>query len=521
MKTALLVSGVFLLLMALTRGDFWVSALGAGWVYCSGFTQWWYSSPAMLPEMVGSLAISLAAVHTLALSESRAGMAAAAGIAAAAFLNFAFCAYPPFQIVLVYLAAAVLVGRLSAAEAIAALRRHWRFRLAAAALAVGSTTAALAVYLRDIGPTLDLVRGTVYPGARHAAGGELSLAEVFGGFYGYFMSQDRFPQGWLNACEASNFLLLFPIPLAAVLWDLFRRRRVNPLQVCLLIYILAVITWLVGGWPEIVASVTGFSRIPGRRALLGLGLASILSCVVYLADPHGGNTGNAKRTWILAAGFVAFLLLHGLGFRRATGNFVTSGAILLVAVIGGAAGLFLLTRRKAAFAACVLIPGCLGFGLVNPVARGLAPVTSRPLFQEVSKIVRSDPHARWAVYGNHVVANYLKAAGAPVFNGTHVVPPLADLRLLDPRDSARLFYNRYGHITLVSRPDPGIAFLLAAFDAYGIRVDPGHEVWRRLGIKYVTLPEKALTETLLRTARPVLDHPVDKFWIYEFTTGQK
>ncbi len=37
----------------------WLTIFGAVWIFFSSFTQWWFSSPAMLPEMIASWAICL------------------------------------------------------------------------------------------------------------------------------------------------------------------------------------------------------------------------------------------------------------------------------------------------------------------------------------------------------------------------------------------------------------------------------------------------------------------------------
>ncbi|MGI8890702.1 MAG: DUF7657 domain-containing protein, partial [Chthoniobacterales bacterium] len=51
------------------RSD-WLTIFGAIWVLFSSYTQWWFSSPAMLPEMIASWALCLGcAVHLLKKSK--------------------------------------------------------------------------------------------------------------------------------------------------------------------------------------------------------------------------------------------------------------------------------------------------------------------------------------------------------------------------------------------------------------------------------------------------------------------
>jgi hypothetical protein len=83
----------------------------------------------------------------------------------------------------------------------------------------------------------------------------------------------------------------------------------------------------------------------------------------------------------------AALLVYALDFNRITSGFATLGEIALVVLVGGAAGYLLLARKRAAFALCVLVPHIWSYGLVNPVAVGLAAMLDSRLFQELSRVV--------------------------------------------------------------------------------------------------------------------------------------
>ena len=83
---------------------------GAIWIFFSSYTQWWFSSPAMLPEMITSWAVCLGcAVYFLRESNAWRIAAALAGFVFFA-INFVLCLYPPYQIPLLWLAVAILIG---------------------------------------------------------------------------------------------------------------------------------------------------------------------------------------------------------------------------------------------------------------------------------------------------------------------------------------------------------------------------------------------------------------------------
>src|SRR5262249_20590200 len=154
----------------------------------SGFVQWWFSTDSMLPEMIGCVALGSVAAHYLALSSRRAIVVAAAVVLAVCLVDFALYYYPPFQVPLFYFGLAVVAGSLGPRlRAIAG--RDGGFR--AGCLAAAGVLAALLVVLDylDARTVIGMMRGTTYPGTRMSVGGDVSVAQVFGGLYGFFMSE--------------------------------------------------------------------------------------------------------------------------------------------------------------------------------------------------------------------------------------------------------------------------------------------------------------------------------------------
>lgn len=522
MKAVILLGGVFLLLMLLTGNDFEVSLLGATWVFFSGFMQWWYSTPAMMPEMVGYVGLLLVATHYVALSSRRWVIGASALVFLLCLFNCALLLYPPFQVPLFYLGITVLAGSLGPRLVSGSPPGHLAFRAGCAAIAMSSVAVLLALYYRDAKQAIELMRGTIYPGSRTSLGGEVSLAQVFAGFYGFFMSQESFPQKWLNVCEASNFVLLFPVPMAAVLWRAWRRQGVTALEWSLIIYLVVVLAWMTVGFPRGLAVASAFGLSEGSRSLIGLGLASIFLCCVFLAKSGIDLPSSLSGRLVIAASLLTILVVFALDFNRVTEGFATLDQIALVSLVGAASAYLLLARKRITLAVCVLLPSIWSYGLVNPVAVGLGPILDTRLFREVSRILDQDPHARWAVYGGAIVANLLKAVGAPVFNGTKVVPPLEDFRVIDPQSLGAWIYNRYGYIFLLPAEGAQVTLRLVQTvppDAYAIKIDPKSDLWRRLGIRYVVLPFAVTDPEFLGRTALMVALPDVGLWIYRYQWG--
>jgi hypothetical protein len=513
-KTVLLLGGVFLLLLVLTQNNFGMSLLGIAWVFFSGFTQWWYSTP--VPEMLGYLALGLVAAHYVALSERAWVIAVAALAVLACGLGFALTFYPPFQIPLFYLGVAILAGSLGPRLLAGEAAKYLRLRVAAFAAAILLAGTLLALYYQEAKPTIELMRGTVYPGSRIGTGGDVTIVQLFSGFYGFFMSETDFPKVWVNVCRASNFVLLFPIPAAVILGRAWQRQTSSALEWSLVAYLAVVCLWMLVGGPRFLAVATGFGMSHTVRWLVGVGLGSILLCCVFLARRQEEQPSKTSPGLVAGAVIVALLLLYSWTFNRETDGFASADIIVPAIVISGLAGYYLLARERKAFAICILTPSVLIFTWVNPVAVGLGPILEARPFREARQIVSREPDARWISYVSVENANLLKAAGARVFNGTNFVPPLEDLRVLDPDSSDNTAYNRYAHVRLAPAHGHDATFVLHRFELYTIQISPASNLWRQMGIRYVVLSEKAKDAEFLRAASLVHALPGEKMWVYRY-----
>jgi hypothetical protein len=440
-----------------------------------------------------------------------------------ASVNFVLFLYPPFQVPLGYLGLALLAGSLPGRLTRERVRVHLAFRAASAALAAFAIGAALAAFYVDARETVALVRATVYPGGRIAVGGEMTLARLFSGLFGFFMSEGSFPREWQNVCESSNFVLPFPVCLGILVWRLLGRQPVGAVPWSLALYILALLAWMLWGFPAPIARLSQFAHVQDTRALVGLGLASIFWCCQELAEREAARGKLSPRQQAVATSLcIALLLLYGVHFNAATGGFASWSAVLAVCAVGGSACFCLLDGRTAAFAACVLVPNLAVHGLVNPVALGLGPITGSRVYRETARVVEADPQGLWIVYGHAELANLFKAAGARVFNGTLFVPPLEELRLLDPAGQHEAVYNRYAHVWLLPSDAPTVAFHPTRQpDLYAIGIDPTHGVWRSLRARYVVIPSEfrpseTAFQAFLREARLVFSVPEDDVFVYRY-----
>jgi hypothetical protein len=513
-RAVLLLGGTFLLLMVLTENHFWISVVGAAWFLFSGFIQWWYSNQ-LLPEMIGFTGLLVVAAHYLVLSPRRWVIAVSGLACLVCAFNFALGLYPPYQVPLFYIGVIVSAASLGPRLRRAEVRSNLALRVASASLALIGLAVLLALFYRDAREGVNLMRATVYPGSRLVSGGDLKLAQVFGGFFGFFMTEQRFPQAFYggNICESSSFVLLFPIPAIVVIWRWWHRQPVTAIEWVLLVYIVVFLSWIIVGWPHWLAAASAFGLTQPARAQLALGVGNILFCCIFLAKSRVDLPRGFARNVSVAGCVMAALLAYALYFNRVTSGFATAGEVALVVLVGGAAGYLLLARQRLPFAICVLAPQVWSYALVNPVAVGLGPVFNARLFQQVSQLVAKDPEARWAAYLDIEAATFLKMAGAKVFNGINIIPPMNDFRTIDPEGLAKSTYNRYGYIVLVPQQGSTVTFKYVQSDLYMMAVDPKNDLWRRLGIRYIVLSSPSTDPEFIAKMEPI--QTVPGLWIYK------
>jgi hypothetical protein len=254
--------------------------LGALWIFFSGYVQWWFSSPAMLPEMITTWAVCTGCAIRFFKQTGPWKTMAAFGAFVFCGINFVLCMYPPYQIPLLLLMVAVLAG------AYFTRRFEDGFERRRGLILIGAATSVVIVLLIpfwiDIRSTLDLVAHTDYPGSRRSLGGGLSLFQL-SGLVGFFQTEDTAPGTFDNIAEASNFYALWPAVICSVLFARWRKNApVSPLIIALALFLVSLSLYCVVPFPSWLLRITLLEFAPERRAILAIGLANIFLCCVFL-----------------------------------------------------------------------------------------------------------------------------------------------------------------------------------------------------------------------------------------------
>ncbi len=248
--------------------------------------------------------------------------------------------------------------------------------------------------------------------------------------------------------------------------------------------------------PASIGHFLFFDRAMGMRFLPALGLLNICIVTLFLTAPSKPR-GLALTVKLVLAVPIMFALLF-LANRNVGGYFHFSELLLGTAWAALAIGL-LLDGRRWAFSAVVVIPNILLFGLINPIQRGIDPVTTSPLFE----IVHKNPKlldGKWMVFPNGFPASIFTAVGCDVLNGMRYLPDLRKFPVLAAHGVDTKPFNNLGYVDGRSVgagptfPQP------KAVSKYGplLSVDPMDPLLKELGIRYVAFHEHPSTDMLGR-----------------------
>lgn len=502
----------FFLLMIVTRSNFWISFFGSAWLFFSSFIQWWFSTS--LPETIIAFSIIFIAASYIFISKKKASIIAASFLLAIFTVNFVLVFYPPFQIPLAYLLLFLLAGFLLMNLSRHEIKENLKIRIAGILVSLTIFTIVLSVFYVDTKETISLVIKTVYPGRRVSTGGELAFTQLFSGFYGIFMKQNKFPVFLGNICEASNFVLLFPLAFVVAAFNFISKKKNDFLLLAVLLYLLIMSLWWLVGFPEVISKITLMSFSPPNRTLVGIGVASIISLAVALSK--GQEIIRNKRTLFIFLVIVFLLVLaHGLSLRELAPEFIRYRYLLTISIFITLLSYLLLRGKKTIFSLLIAIFVFISTFTVNPISIGLSPIYGK----ELSRVVKADDQNNmdqlWVIYGKHTLANFLKASGVSVFNGVQYTPKLKSFSILDKSDKNKDVYNRYAHIS-ITEPEQNveqIQFNVISPDTIGISVDPCSEELVELGINRF-LFSYAPDEQKVTCLKPLSKNPISGTWAY-------
>lgn len=472
---AVLILGTYALLMVMVKDWRWATA-GALVLYASPFFHWWY-----IPAPVAMVGYAAAAAACLVMSLRRQRPLFRWGwVAATAFLLGAFGVhmYPPFQIPTVLVFAVVFVGHVideARAQAVS-----WRRAVVNSLVAGAGAGFVLGVFVLTRIETLKALAETVYPGQRRIDGGAGFVGHLSSGWYSWvFWKEPTALRGTIfgNESEASSFLLLGVFLLAALpfVWKLVAGSRSrHRFQIVAVVGVLVVLlVHMYVGLPAIVGKILALDRVQEVRAIIGLGIGSVMLLVLVGVGLEQATVARWRRIaggLVLAGVSGGYVLTLGQQLRDAgAGIGMTSVALSVLAAVV-VAGLYF-WRPLVGMCALVVVGLVLSVP-VNPLFRGAAPLEPQDLVASI-EADRSQTAAQSWLTDMRDLSTILQANGIDDVSGINLYPNVDAWRKLDPNGTYENVWNRFSNTFWEFDPSlDGVQMTVRQGDAITVRIDP-------------------------------------------------
>jgi len=495
-KTFGLLISFFLLLMLLTENNFFLSLFGTAWIYLTSMIQWWFSTNST-PEMITSFSVIFISSVYILSSRKKHLILFSLLLFILFSVNFLLCLYPPYQIPAFYLLIFLLTSYLFKHFKKENFKSKMILKIICLIAAIIIPIIIICSFYIEAGETITIMRNTFYPGKRISSGADLGYGKYLSGFYDIYYSEANFPRDWLNVCEASNFIFLFPVVLFINLKNLLSRKKNDIMEISLLVYIIVISIWVLYGIPPLIAKLTLLNRVPGNRALYGLGIANIILTIIFLNNKNSPEKEFLKKFGIPAL-MIIILIIHGL-YLKSLYEFFNLEKFFLICILFGIISYLMANKKTLLFSTGIIILVLPNY-LINPFSIGLSPIFEKELTRVSREIYVRDREAKWVVFGDERIANFLKSTGINIFNGTKYIPDLKTMKNLDPELKYEHIYNRFGYIKVISTENkPHLEDLSFSYNNmldYSIYINPSSEKLNRIGIKYLVFTYTPLRENL-------------------------
>ncbi|MEN3335042.1 MAG: hypothetical protein V7641_4407 [Blastocatellia bacterium] len=509
---------LFLLLEIVFHGDWKLAALGAVLFGSSAYVILWSQWPAYATFFAASACL---ATYHLCRSTRRRTLMGCALLLGLSLPGFVMCMYPPWQVPLAYFFLILFAALFIRDRLHQTLKPLLGFRLLVFGLAVALAAGLTLAWLVTCLPAIKLTASTVYPGQRLSMGGDESFALLLRGIYNV-MTCNTAVAGLKNESESASFYYFFPAVFLALPLSKKLRRGLGVVGWSLVIFIAAMIVFLLVGVPAFVAKVTLLRFVPGNRADLTIGLASIILSLYALAILRKTDQVPASRLhgWmpgLVSAGVVFLCIVHSLYLLRLTGDFPTPPFGLLMAFFMGMIAYLLLAGRLRHFAIIILALQLATTWLINPLATNLDHIYNSELSKEITRINQhSSERPFWIAYGSIHVGQLIAILGGRAMTGVQWPPQLNIWRTFDPDGKYEYAYNRYAEISFdYTDDDQEVKFSNPQEGTLIVKMSPTNPGLKTLGARYVLLMGDM--QKLVDTSRLSLYYrsSFDNFSIYE------
>lgn len=436
--------GAYELCLILTNKNKKISLCGMLVITFSAAVQWWYCMHVLIYGQIVVVLID----KFMNTNKKRNKYLCALGILIAG-LSYVFELYPAWQVSFGYLFLAIVIWILfkNIKYGNYKFTKHDVLVIIITIICLVLLIGRWYVLSKD---AIEATMNTDYPGERQEVGG--GAINLYSYFYNIFFAREDF----LNPCEYSSMLSLFPIPMIIGLIYVIRNKKDLHFWVPMLVASGFLTIWCVYGFPAWLANITFMSMTTAGRVSIPVGTACIYMLVYLMASIKKEDKFISKNAAIVLSGlFILFIIYKAKTTIGYAADFpyldrfkiLVAGEIFLAAIFGI---LNIQNEKIKNYTIYGLIAIALITGLgVNPVIRTTDVLYTKPLALKLQEIKQEDPDAIWVVNdGGWYINDYAVANGIRTLNSTNIYPNMEmyETILGDKAEEKREIYNRYAHV---------------------------------------------------------------------------
>ena len=491
----------------------------------SPFILWWYQSALYMPLAYGFLIILLGMrivdQEKLLNIKSKYLTNALYGVGLAYLgSSTALTLYPPYFLPIMLAAATFLFGYILnklQQKNITIRQVLKRVLVFLSALALCAIIGLAFVFQHK--EMLEATSGTLYPGQRVVAPGDLPTFVLFDGFLmPLLQDSDRAKGFWENQSEASNFILLLPFLLlpsmAVIALEFIRKRRIDWTFLSVNVVGLIYIAKATIPYDNLLYDVLLLDKVPNVRLLAGIGFVGILQ-LILLIKKLGDLRVSKQLLDILSILYgiacAGVLLMVGKKIINLYPHFVGESEKWLIVVLGFAFTsiiiLFLSNRTIQACIALFAFTFASSFWVL-PLYRGLDFFQDSAIIKKIDAV--STPSDQWATTDTIQFLNFPVAAGRNQTSGSQLYPDLEYWKRNGFGKYENIYNRQARSIFITTKPDMDTMVIPGHPNQFFLKFECSEFVFNE--VDYVMATEKISLPCV--EALDTIRYPKRTFYIY-------
>lgn len=457
----LILSSYFFVLKLLSKKYFLASGISLGLFY-SGFVQWWYIGTT-LASLLYPILIALLYITLLDKNNTtKKNIIVSIGIIYAT-IALAIVLYPPFQIPALLVLLSFVIGytlqQYGKVDLIHYIKNYWKYL----SLIIISVTAVLGLFILSNWDVIEIVQNTSYPGKRIVESGSYSITHLLSGTLAFQHQNSPFSNAYnipsanaVNSSESSIFIFMGLMVLPILILQLIKTKRIfkikySALPISLLLCSLIFIAWLFLPNMNLLGEITLLKLVPQNRLIIGLGLLSFFSLVVFI---QLYNKTKMNKLWIILYSIFVLIIYLTINIRvhvLMPGFLSLAEAIMLALPV--ALSMYLLLEQKynlSIFIFCCFV--IASSSMVNPLYKGLGIINSNDLSSYIKNFPEDNNY--W-VAQDIFLENIAIINGKKSLSGVFAYPQVNLWNGID-NGSQSDRYNRYAHVSYNFDQNPNV-----------------------------------------------------------------